>query len=117
MQAGRGQEPGAKAVRRSSPPKNKERRWVVVEPPMLRTYRHHCGVCGYQASVVTKVSGGMPRHKCKEWCEGSGLQPARHEWCPGSGLPPARSELLSERRDPNGNVHSNLGKYDDILER
>merc|ERR1712146_469460 len=65
---------------RPSPPVNTETRWVIFEPPTLKTYRHRCGLCGYETSVVTKASGGMSRHKCNgEWCPGSGCQPAHSE--------------------------------------
>ena len=53
---------------------------------------------------MTKVSGGMPRHKCNG------------EWCPGSGLQPGHSELLEEREDPNATCWNDLGKCDAILD-
>ena len=74
---------------RRAPPSKTERRWVIFVPPTLKTFRHHCSVCGYTTSVVTKASGGMPRHKCNG------------EWCIGSGLQPGCSELLDEREDPD----------------
>ena len=81
------------------PPANTESRWVIFKPPTIKTHRHHCSVCMYATSVVTKASGGMPPHKC------SG------QWCTGSGLQPGCSELLEEREDPDVCVppfHANL---------
>ena len=49
---------------RPSPPVNTETRWVIFEPPTLKTYRHSCSICGYGTLVVTKRSSRMPRHKC-----------------------------------------------------
>merc|ERR1712086_787791 len=43
---------------------NTETRWIIFEPLTLKIYRHSCAMCGYETSVVTKASGGMPRHKC-----------------------------------------------------
>ena len=63
---------------------NTETRWIIFEPLTLKIYRHSCAMCGYETSVVTKASGGMPRHKCNG------------EWCNGSGLHPGCSELLEE---------------------
>lgn len=87
-----------------SPSVNTETRWVIFEPPTLKTYRHFCSICGYETSVVTKASGGMPRHK------------SDGEWCPGSGCQPAHSELLSERRQRSGITEYALGAYDEILD-
>ena len=79
--------PELRVDRRAPSPANTETRWVIFQPPTLKTYRHHCSVCRYATSVVTKASGGMPRHKCNG------------EWCLGSNLQPGRSELLEERED------------------
>ena len=79
--------PEPRVDRRAPSPANTETRWVIFQPPTLKTYRHHCSVCRYATSVVTKASGGMPRHKCNS------------EWCLGSNLQPGRSELLEERED------------------
>ena len=63
---------------------NTETRWIIFEPLTPKIYRHSCAMCGYQTSLMTKASGGMPRHKCNG------------EWCNGSGLHPGCSELLEE---------------------
>ena len=83
---------------------NTETRWIIFEPPVLKTFRHTCAVCGYETSVVTKASGGMTRHKCNG------------EWCLGSGLSPGSSELLHEQKDLSVYVWSDLGRFDDILD-
>lgn len=92
-------------------PSNAETRWVLFEYPTIKRYRHHCSVCSYTTTVLTKASHGMPRHKCKGiGCDGS-------KWCEGSGQKPSHSELLSERAHPNS-VWSPapLGHYDAILD-
>ena len=63
---------------------NTETRWIIFEPLTPKIYRHSCAMCGYETSLMTKASGGMPRHKCNG------------EWCNGSGLHPGCSELLEE---------------------
>ena len=74
------------------------------EPRTIKEWRAPRPVCDYQTSVVTKVSGGMPRHKCNG------------EWCPGSGRQPRHSKLLEEREDPNATCWNDLGKCDAILD-
>ena len=93
-----------------SQPENKETRWVVFQPPTLKTFRNYCRACDYSTTALTKKSKCMPRHKN-----------ADGEWCDGSGLKPRRREFISERPDPSyprgrGGNFGNLGDYDAILD-
>ena len=87
-------------------PFNTETRWVLFEPPTIKEYTHFCRCCGYETSLLTKASQGMPRHKVK----------AGGSWCDGSGQPPLKSVL--QRELPNTTIHSSqqLGTHDAILD-